>query len=1848
MDPRLACQQGPSDDLTNHLGYGSDMSMNQEMWSHGNYEEFYPGEGGGDVYHVTSTYPPQGGGGPSGGPSGGPQMRVGINAMGMPVQGVQGVQGAQQQGSHPGHAGGPAPTSTPPQPDMSKSLHLQGQGQIQGSMIPFQVQNASRQTTQNYNFQPRTTATRMPNRNQQAFYPNMANSQQLVAGQHYGIMPNLVMYPRGAGMNSAGHQPTLGYPNQQQQYYIPTNMPGAGGLFYATPMIRTAPSGVNISGPPQTQQSLQTAAPHGPVQTPNIPVSGAIMPIVSPSAPSGGNAVPPAQPKRRKHALIIVDPNSGKDVVEEMEKEASASGSSSNRETPQPESSAATNHNVAAEFAERVGKAASEDSTPSAPTQPPDLSQNMGSVNGPAASPAEAAPDATLSQSSYLEDSSSIGNTWNKGGHKGPGAGPVPVPVEDGTPVFLYSPVIPHNFSAKSIEEMYPSSNVSIVMHHSSMVPTRPAQLANSSLALSETTPVVSANINAPSVEVYRGRNAQQSPSGNTGTHPSPQRRKRQENAAAVSSSNASTTPSASSTESPSHVAEAKKKGSPTPAGGAQSVGPAKAQPGAVQKDAKGGKGAKAPAPKDAPKEVLKDAPKEADKTPLVEPAKGKSPPASQATTPAAAKPAAAAAPAAPAAAPAGASTPAPAAADAKADKASKATPTPKPAVPEPAAESEGKGAGRHKGKKMRDSSAKGAEKEGSDVEAASEAALPEESCSTPASTPTPSEAAAGSSPVAATTPEAEAEGDAVSKTASPTPAATPVTSVPEPAAAATPAEPAEGAVAPQTEDLPEAVDAATPATTAPSAPTVTVPAPTPAAVNLFAPFALPSPPVIIPRAVKEVKEVEVDDKVSSRNDENAKVSKDDAAGDKKRAYAPEQWSPLNPDGKKKYDRSFLMDLRNDPQSQKKPDGLPEMEVVLKESNKKAMQNNFNNDFSPAGFVRSSGSRGPPPQRKSQQGKPKSGKPPLIHVTLSLREDVKLHETENAWKPGVLVAGSKESDEEEAKTQDLYKKVRGVLNKLTPQKFDTLVGQVQALPINTPERLKGVIDLVFDKAVDEPNFSVAYAKMCNELKSKEIQNNSFRKILITRCQQEFEKNKDAETNNKDKKIKEIESEPDPEKRKELTLMYEEEERKIRMKSVGNIRFIGELYKLGMLTGPIMLRCVSDLLRKEDEESYECLCKLLTTIGKKLEMELTQGGQGDVLSSYFIKMKELADKGRKGKNVSSRVRFMLQDCIDLRSNKWVPRRDDSNPKTMDEIHREAERETVEMNIALAQQGTPRKDDRGMNRGMGGGGGGMDKRGGRGGPAADDGGWKNVQTRSRPLDVNKMAKGIIQSTEIATLGSPNQFSKWGGGSGNSASRDPKAISSRPGPVVTTGNPFSALEKTSVFNNAERKPSGSSSKDRSMGDRNSGSRSSSQHRTSSQPASRDSSQARGKLEEERRSRVPTPTSVSEISPSEQPTSNAKDANGGPVCKLRRLEEGEELERISKNLVDEYLSHRKLEDATLAVQDYFDWTNIASFTREALASMLDRVVVQDHILVGKFLGHLIQINQMRKEDFNAGFSQILELCPDFIVDIPKLWTHVGALLAGILLIEAVTFKDLAEPLVVLKGSKEAGLLLKNIMQVLDKEKGSSWIKDNWNKCGATWCDFLEEKDVSDFLKENNNLESFSGGALASNTEMTQEEIQNKLLDFLNSNETFDGIQGWIKSNVGDRTNEPAFIRALMTAICRNCLQEAQPSNKLTLNEEKLSQDKLLQRYLENKEDLELQCLYAVQALVTQLEHPQGLIVSIFNALWEYNVISTDAFLAWFKSDDPQETEGRGVCRSSLASFLTLLSETEEDEEHP
>jgi translation initiation factor 4G len=77
---------------------------------------------------------------------------------------------------------------------------------------------------------------------------------------------------------------------------------------------------------------------------------------------------------------------------------------------------------------------------------------------------------------------------------------------------------------------------------------------------------------------------------------------------------------------------------------------------------------------------------------------------------------------------------------------------------------------------------------------------------------------------------------------------------------------------------------------------------------------------------------------------------------------------------------------------------------------------------------------------------------------------------------------------------------------------------------------------------------------------------------------------------------------------------------------------------------------------------------------------------------------MKDMSQKRGEISSRVRFMLRDVIDLRQGKWVPRRNDSNPKTMEQIQKEAEKETLDQQIMLnsAPPAPRQQDDRGSNR------------------------------------------------------------------------------------------------------------------------------------------------------------------------------------------------------------------------------------------------------------------------------------------------------------------------------------------------------------------------------------------------------------------------------------------------------------------------------------------------------------------------------------------------------------------------
>ena len=224
----------------------------------------------------------------------------------------------------------------------------------------------------------------------------------------------------------------------------------------------------------------------------------------------------------------------------------------------------------------------------------------------------------------------------------------------------------------------------------------------------------------------------------------------------------------------------------------------------------------------------------------------------------------------------------------------------------------------------------------------------------------------------------------------------------------------------------------------------------------------------------------------------------------------------------------------------------------------------------------------------------------------------------------------------------VFRRVRGILNKLTPEKFQKLSDDLLRIELSSSVILKGVIILIFDKALDEPKYSSMYAQLCKRL-SEEAPNFeppdttcTFRVLLLNKCKNEFE-NRAATL----EQYGYIDNSLEEEERRQLA----------KRKMLGNIKFIGELGKLEILAEGILHRCIQELLvtRKGDDpsEDLECLCQILRTCGRILDTD-----KGKMLmGQYFERMTTLAENT----DLAPRIRFMLKDVIDLRQDGWVPRK-----------------------------------------------------------------------------------------------------------------------------------------------------------------------------------------------------------------------------------------------------------------------------------------------------------------------------------------------------------------------------------------------------------------------------------------------------------------------------------------------------------------------------------------------------------------------------------------------------------------
>lgn len=257
----------------------------------------------------------------------------------------------------------------------------------------------------------------------------------------------------------------------------------------------------------------------------------------------------------------------------------------------------------------------------------------------------------------------------------------------------------------------------------------------------------------------------------------------------------------------------------------------------------------------------------------------------------------------------------------------------------------------------------------------------------------------------------------------------------------------------------------------------------------------------------------------------------------------------------------------------------------------------------------------------------------------------------------------------QTKSELIEHEVDSLLKKLTEPNFDLVSDQIIEYVNKSEDEKDGatlmqVIKLVFEKAKDEAAFSEMYARLCRKIAecvSTDIQDEKirgadgqpmmgdtlFRKYLLNRCQEDFERS--WSTKAKGIAVALVASKSGEDEAAEAAeaasqvngeaVLYSDEyyaAAKPKQQGLGLVRFIGELFKLQMLTEQIMHECIEKLLSNvaiPEEEKIENLCSLLTIAGQSLDNAKAQNH----IDIYFKRMQAMA----RGSSFSSRIQLMLK-------------------------------------------------------------------------------------------------------------------------------------------------------------------------------------------------------------------------------------------------------------------------------------------------------------------------------------------------------------------------------------------------------------------------------------------------------------------------------------------------------------------------------------------------------------------------------------------------------------------------------
>jgi len=188
-----------------------------------------------------------------------------------------------------------------------------------------------------------------------------------------------------------------------------------------------------------------------------------------------------------------------------------------------------------------------------------------------------------------------------------------------------------------------------------------------------------------------------------------------------------------------------------------------------------------------------------------------------------------------------------------------------------------------------------------------------------------------------------------------------------------------------------------------------------------------------------------------------------------------------------------------------------------------------------------------------------------------------------------------------------------------------------------------------------------FAEQAPNFESPDTKITTFKRLLLNKCRDEFE-NRTAVSATFEKRAG--------------SLTGDEEEARFvaKRKMLGNIKFIGELGKLEMLHDSILHRCCEQLLvgRKrqpitEQGEDLECLAYLFKTCGRIIDSAKAKL----LVDQYFERIRGIIANN----DTPTRIKFLLQDVIDMRENRWIGRKlaTPDGPRTIQQVREDAARD-----------------------------------------------------------------------------------------------------------------------------------------------------------------------------------------------------------------------------------------------------------------------------------------------------------------------------------------------------------------------------------------------------------------------------------------------------------------------------------------------------------------------------------------------------------------------------------------------